>query len=372
MIGRVLGALGSLRVTVVGLSLLLVLTVWGTLYQVDHGLYLAQERFYQSWSFPVAGVIPFPGAQLVMAILFVNLGASMLCLARQGRLRRGQFTTHLGLILMLAAGAVTFYWGKSASLSLAEGEGSNVAISYNEWELALLPAPSGTDTRISTLNARALRPGRTTALPGNRLAIRVEAYYRNCEADRKTVENPPENSIGFTALEPKPPHKEPAEDMPGLIFTLLEDGREKGRFLVWGGSGAPVVLPTGNLLSLRRQRLPLPAMVQLVDFRREMHPGSGIAKSYSSQVLVRSGEGLDRKVLISMNKPLRLQGYTFYQSSFSSDSGGREISTLAVVHNFGRMIPYIATGTTAAGMLLHFTGMLITRLRRRVSQEGPA
>ena len=375
MIGRILGALGSLRVTVVGLFLLLVLTVWGTLYQVGHGLYLSQERFYQSWGFLIGDVVPFPGAQTVMAILIINLVASALNLAMKRTLRLGLVMTHLGLLLMLLAGAVTFYLGKSAHLSLLEGEGSNVAISFNEWEFALLPSSSGTNQQVSALSASALKPGRTISLPGGRLAIRVEAYYRNCEAGRENVDSPPENASGFTMLEPKPPHKEPAEDMPGLILTLLEDGQEKGRRLMWGGDRTPTMLPEGNTsrpASLRYKQLPLPAVIELVDFSRELHPGSGIAKSYSSQVLIRSGKDLDRKVLISMNKPLRLQGFTFYQSSFSSDPGGREISTLAVVQNCGRLMPYIATGVTAAGMLLHFTGMLITRLRRRNPQEVPA
>lgn len=373
MMQRILSLLGSLRITVVGLLLLLVLTVWGTLYQVDYGLYQAQARFYQSWFLMVGGVIPFPGAQLVMLVLFVNMLASILLLALRGRLRWGLIITHAGLLLMLAAGAVTFYLGREAHLSLVEGEGSNVAQSYNEWELALLPSGAMGDRTISTLPLRALRPGREIALPDGRQSLRVEEVRRHCQAVREAVEVAPINASGFTSLQPKPANKEPAADLPGLIFTLVENGQEKDRYLLWAGDEAPTVLHDGTRdrrLGLRRQRLLLPAVIQLLDFRRELHPGSGIAKSYSSQVLVQSNEDSDRKVLISMNKPLRLQGFTFYQSSFSSAPGGREISTLSVVQNYGRTMPYLATGITVLGMLLHFTGMLVTRLRHR--SEGRA
>lgn len=368
MIKRSLALLGSLRITVASLLVLLVLTVWGTLYQADHGLYLAQERFYQSWFFLIGGLIPFPGAQLVMTVLFINLVTSMLLLMLRGRLFWGLLVTHLGLFLMLAAGAVTFYLGQEAQLSLAEGSGSNVAVSFQNWELAVFPAADEGRRSISAVDARRLRPHRTLAIPGTRYALRVETYYRNCEPGREEVADPPRSAAGYTSLTPRPPGPQPAEDLPGLVFTLFQDGVEKGTYLLWGGDATPVSLRQGEttlLLGLRQKRLPLPAVIQLVDFRREMHPGSGIAKSYASQVLVRTGSEPGRRVLISMNKPLRLQGFTFYQSSFASAPGGREISTLAVVHNYGRLMPYIATGVTVGGMLLHFTGLLITRLRRR-------
>jgi len=367
----ILAILGSLKVTVVGLLLLLILTVWGTLYQVDYGLYLAQERFYQSTFFWVAGFIPFPGAQLVMSVLFVNLIASMLLLSLwRSRVKWSLIITHLGLLLMLAAGAVTFYSGKNAQLSLEEGNASNVAVSFGEWELAIMPPSSGMKQKVAAIDAQALRRGRTIALPGRNQSIRIDTFHRNCRAMRGNMENTPMSSYGFTSLEPHALNKEPGQDLPGIIFTLLEDGEEIGQYLLWGGDPGPTKLRHGTeaWIGLRHSRVPLPATITLIDFRREMYQGSGIAKSYSSQVTVDSGDGTERKVLISMNKPLRLHDFTFYQSSFSSAPGGREISTFSVVQNYGRLMPYIATGATVIGMIIYFTSMLFTRLHRRNAQ----
>lgn len=369
----VLSAFGSLKITVAGLFLLLILTVWGTLYQVDHGLYLAQERFYQSTWFWIGGVFPFPGAQLVMAVLFVNLIASMLVVTfYRNRINWGLIVTHFGLLLMLAAGAITFYSGKNAQLSLEEGAGSNVAISFGEWELAIL-SPSAERGRqpVMALDASALRRGRVIPLPDGARSIRVETYHRNTLAHRDSVENPPVNRSGLTVLESRPLNKEPGQDLPGLEFTLLEEGREPKRFLLWGGDARPTPLDPGGRewIGLRRLRVPLPATLTLVDFKRELYQGSGIAKSYSSQVLVDAGDGLERKVLISMNKPLRIHDFTFYQSSFSSAPGGREISTFSVVQNYGRLMPYVATGATVIGMTFYYTAMLFGRLRRNGNEE---
>jgi len=65
--------LSSTRITVVCLFLLFILTFWGTIAQVQQGLYAAQDRFFNSFYFLAAGWIPFPGAQLVLWVLFVNL-----------------------------------------------------------------------------------------------------------------------------------------------------------------------------------------------------------------------------------------------------------------------------------------------------------
>ncbi|MBU4460015.1 MAG: hypothetical protein KJ579_05565, partial [Verrucomicrobia bacterium] len=226
MKSRLLESLGSLRITVAGLLLLLVLTVWGTLYQVDHGLYQAQERFYQSWAFLAGGFLPFPGAQLVMVALFVNLAAAMLARFFSGEGRVWMLVTHLGLMLMLAAGAVTFYFGQSAHLSLAEGEASNVAMAYSDWEFAVLPDAAGSRRQVSAFDAEALVPGRILALPAGGLSIRVEKFNRHCEAGREVGgAATPVNASGFATLSPLPRRQEPAENLPGVVFTLLENGR---------------------------------------------------------------------------------------------------------------------------------------------------
>ena len=366
-------ALASLKVTVLGLVLLLALTVWGTLYQADHGLYEAQERFYQSWVFR-AGPVPLPGAQLVMVLLFVNLAASLLHMAMQRRLRLGFVATHAGLALMLAAGGVTFYFGRSAHLTLEEGQGANVALSDQDWELALMPGRDGERRWVQALDARRLHAGRRFELPGGELSLRVEAYHRNCTAERREEVAAPHNAEGYTQLRALAPAREPGQDRPGAILSVERGGTRVGRVLLWGGDRTPTPLPgaaTPLVMGLRRLRLPLPATIELMDFKRELHPGTSMARSYASQVVVRSGTGSDRKVLISMNKPLRLQGFTFYQSSFANTPGGREVSTLAVVRNQGRLLPYLATSLTGLGMLLHFSGLLLVRARTRAAEGAP-
>jgi hypothetical protein len=371
--------MASLRLTVVGLFLLMVLTIWGTLYQVDYGLYQAQHRFFQSWYFLAGGFFPFPGAQLVMAVLFANLLAAVVLLAIRGRMRMGLLLTHGGLLLMLAAGAVTFYLGDESHLTLFEGEGANVSQSYNAWELAVSSEASASGREITAVDARALPVGAGISFPTGAFEIQAEDYLPNSSASRRGAAGDGEsqeyqNGAGVAEVSPLPRSKEPGQELPALKLVVMRQGREHARLLLWGGDRAPTRVTVGDevyAFELRRRRTPLPATIQLADFRKELHPGSGIARSYSSQVVVRPEQGPERKVLISMNKPLRLQNFTFYQSSYNTLPDGREASTLAVVKNYGRTMPYIATGVTVLGMTLHFLGRLALRARRVARRETP-
>ena len=82
-----------------------------------------------------------------------------------------------------------------------------------------------------------------------------------------------------------------------------------------------------------------------------MHPGTGIAKSYSSDInLIESG--ISKRILIKMNNPLRHKGYTFFQSSFIENLDG-ETTVLAAVKNYGRLFPYVSSIIMCIGLLIH-------------------
>ena len=90
-----------------------------------------------------------------------------------------------------------------------------------------------------------------------------------------------------------------------------------------------------------------------------MHPGTNIAKSYSSLVNLIENN-VPRKILISMNEPLRHRGYTFYQASFIEE-GFKQTTVLATVKNHGRLFPYISTIIMCIGILYHMLFMIFKR-----------
>ena len=94
-----------------------------------------------------------------------------------------------------------------------------------------------------------------------------------------------------------------------------------------------------------------------------MHPGTEVAKSFSSTVNL-IDNSVTRKVLIKMNEPLRHYDYTFYQASFIEE-GDKETTVLATVKNYGRMFPYISSIIMCIGILVHLLVMALSNGRRK-------
>jgi cytochrome c biogenesis protein ResB len=230
--------LSSPRITVVCLFLLFILTFWGTIAQVQQGLYEAQQRYFNSFFFLASGFIPFPGAQLVLWVLFANLISSIIVTFKKYTQweNSGLLVIHFGLILYFVAAFMIFHFSQESAVRLAEGESTNVSTSYQ-------PPP-------------------------------IKHY-------------------------------------------------------------------------------PLPFTIRLDHFKAEFHPGTDVAKSFESLVTITTGP-VQRQVRIYMNNPLRYKDYTVYQASYDTDSTGRQHSTLAVVKNFARILPYIACLFVFLGLALHF------------------
>ena len=125
-------------------------------------------------------------------------------------------------------------------------------------------------------------------------------------------------------------------------------------------------------LFLRFKREYRPFTLTLADVRKDDYVASDTPRNYSSDVRVLDTDaGVDQKVHIKMNDPLRYRGETFYQSGYHALPGG-EATTLQVVHNRGWMIPYVACMVVVIGLVAHFL-MTVTRfVGRRVAEEKAA
>lgn len=361
----------SLRLTVICLLVSAVLVVWGTCYQVEFGLYQAQEKFFYAWFVPVWGFLPVPGGKLVMWVLFFNLLFSMLIHFHIGWRVAGVILIHLGLLLMLAGGYFTHLTGNESYLPLLEGEGSNVSIDYREWELSVWQGEE-TERKVTAVDDQRLTDGASIALEDLGLNIKVENYYENARALKHRAgpaEGAPLSVSGITALTQAQPDHDPQKNVPGAVMTFRADSIDQV-VMLYGGDIGPTSLALGDTdlrVQLRRRRYPLPLYMRLIDFKKEQHPNSQMYKSFASLVEV-TDQHAERDAVIEMNRPLRYGGYTFYQASFSEGSSG-EVSTFAVALNYGRIIPYIATGITSLGLAVHFLLQLYFN-RVRKSPKG--
>ncbi len=334
---------------------LMFLVVVGTISQKYIGLYQTQIKFFSSWYF-WAGPIPLPGAMPAMAIVFFGLMAKLLSFSKWRRCNLGVNILHIGSAALLFGGFLTAIFSQESGMVVKEGEVSDYGSSYNTAEFVVVHRGlDGTD-RVVTFPYENLKPN--TNIPNNDLhfEISVSRLCDNCEVARRDTAIA--GAVGFAAnfdlLEaPKDPEHE--KNQRGMLFTVPGKLAKEGVYAVY--EFMPVVqtmpLNDGTIVSfhLRRTRQPLPFQIRLIDFRRTLHPGTEMAKSYESDVELIDGD-YRKAVTIQMNEPLRYKGYTLFQSSFDL-SGDKETSVFAVVKNVGWLFPYISSLIMALGLLIH-------------------
>src|ERR1017187_7455302 len=143
---RLINFFTSLRLTVVCLALALLLVFFGTLAQVDLGLYKAQNEFFRSffvywgpkgasWKVPV-----FPGGYLIGGVLLINLLASQFQRFVFTASKVGLWMVHVGLILLLLGQLLTDLLSRESTLHLRDGESRNYSETEREAELAIIDA----------------------------------------------------------------------------------------------------------------------------------------------------------------------------------------------------------------------------------------
>jgi cytochrome c biogenesis protein ResB len=76
-----------------------------------------------------------------------------------------------------------------------------------------------------------------------------------------------------------------------------------------------------------------------------------MAKSYNSILSIQS-ENLKWKTSIKMNNPLRIKGYTIYQTSFI-ENDNLKATVLTIVKNYATYVFYISSFLVILGLIIH-------------------
>ncbi len=344
---KVIWISASAKVTVICLLIMVVIVIWGTLFEASHGLLAAREKFFQSWVF-WTNHIPFPGIKLLSLALLWNLGVRSIKVLSHPFKNSGLILIHLGVVFLLSGALFSAKFTKEFFLPLHESERSGAAYSYELSEIAVYK--------------------KSLSIPNTYICDSVP--IRSCKD--KQVVNLLKTQVAFT-IESIHELKNTGKsiDRKILIYevTLLLDSScssQPGNKVIIKSNDQPQMVFCNQdtvYFSIRPVSVPLPVQVQLLEFTKELHPGTETLKDVRSHISVKNGT-TERDVIISMNKPLRIGAYTFYQASYSQD-GGSEISNLSVVYNPMRFFPYAASLTIVGGFLLHLIIMFFQKLKAK-------
>ena len=337
---------------------LMILVVLGTLAQRDMGLFAAQQRYFSSYIIWLFGFIPVPGGRITMIVILINLIIMLFANKNIWRIKKiGILIVHIGGLLLLIGGGITAKFSSEGQMVIEEGSFANYIIDYRDMELALINKSSADYDEYTIIDQNSLY-SRSIISPDNmNIDIEIIKFIENCRPiERAGIAGFAYKGIlknfTFNELEPA---KEDHDNLPAIIFDIRNSGNSAD-----GTYGLILNQPIPQNINihtqvydmrLQRKRTYLPFSLELIDFKKVVHPGTKVAKSYSSDINLIENN-IPRRVLIQMNEPLRHSGYTFFQSSFIE---GLDIDTtvLAVVKNYGRLFPYISSIVMSIGLLLH-------------------
>jgi hypothetical protein len=400
---QVLAVLASLRVTVVLFFLSLLLVFYGTLAQVDNGIWTVVKQYFRSgfvWipmnivllhanrlfglnaahepnvQFP--GWLPYPGGWLLGALLLVNLLAAHAVRFKLSWKRSGIVLIHSGLIVLMLGELVTGLFAVEGMMQIEEGHSSNAVIHGGIAELVFERPLGPKEDEVAVVPASLLRPGAVLNDASLPATIEVKQYMANSEVEflkdgssgapataghglyYRAVEQPEVSGVAT----------QQTHDAPSAYVTF-RDSKGEQTYLMTAHLNPDWITLNGKQyqVSLRFKRSYRAFSFFLEKFDYKKFVGTETAKDYRSHVrLVNPATGEDRKLEIYMNAPLRYEGETFYQADLlrNPPMSGQVIGTvLQVVRNPGWLLPYISCCMVSLGMLIHFGINLVRFIERR-------
>ncbi len=384
-------ALGSYALCCMCLFALFILTLFGTLYQVENGLYDAKQTFFNSWFLwaELGGVkFPyFPAGVLSMSVLTINLIVGGLLRIRWSVKNTGVIIIHFGIVFMMAASLGKLTNSVEGHLTLWEGDNPRTQVderasahfvSYTLWEIAIWEVNKEVnstellvpDDSFSDLKGTASRKFTSPELPFD---LTLKGFVTNARVMPKGPQWQAEGEVidGFGILE-MPDSKEAERDVAAIHAEVLVDGTPMKAILA-GDQLSPWVIDVEGkrfAIDMRHTRYSMPYEIRLEDFIKEDHPGMTMVKSYRSNVTKTDEKGKE-KVLIQMNEPLREGGLVLFQSSWGPSTpnyDGPLFSVFSVVRNPSDKWPEYAMWVITLGLLITFLRTLYRFTRKQLSE----
>ncbi len=374
-----LRVLSSLRLTVVCLGLGMLLVFLGTLAQVHLGIHAVQERYFQSliifWSPPGAGwKIPIlPGGYLLGTVLLVNLITAHAVRFQLTKKKIGIILLHFGVILLLIGQLLTGLFARETQMRIDEGQTIGYSEAPREVELVVIDKEDPNFDQVVAIPEAVLARGGTIQNPTLPFTLNIRQFMPNTHLAMRSQVAQARPSLATAGFGPKIVAEEAPrtvkDDERDLSAAYVEVNGTQGSLGTWLVSNAiseaqPVTVNGRTYeLMMRQRRFYKQFAITLLDFAHDRYAGTDIPKNFSSKVrLIDLERNENREVLISMNDPLRYRGFTFYQSGFDNND---KTTILQVVKNPAMLLPYIACGLVAAGLLVQFSMHLFGFVRKR-------
>ncbi|MEK9727274.1 MAG: cytochrome c biogenesis protein ResB [Candidatus Margulisiibacteriota bacterium] len=352
-------AFGGIYLTVFLLASLFLLVLFATFAQVDFGIYEANQRYFSSWFVWMDSIPIFLGGYSIGLLLVVNLILSHATKFKFKFNYLGIFLIHFGLILLIFGSGVTSFFGQEMQIDIKEKSTKSYVIFPTLFEFVIIDQFSNTTKDLLYVySIDQLKKG--VSFKG--IEIKLTRYYENAIINQRGIESLKYSQLGqfYKLISLPKTYKMDERNVPGFELSLTNNSR-LDYFIFWGGSSIYQELNIDGqkyLFKLRPKRKYLPFSLYLKDFVKTDYQGTDTPQQFISYINLNTYEG-EIPYKIEMNHPLRYNGYTFFQSSFTEDE---TTSVFQVVKNPSWQIPYLSSLLIVIGL---FIQMIISMKRTK-------
>ena len=381
--------MADLRLTVVLFALAMVIVFWGTLAQVDNGVWTIVQKYFRSFFVLVPikvvlfnlvedtkTVIPFPGGWLIGLVMLVNLLAAHAIRFRLTWARAGIIMIHAGIIIMMVGEVITGVYAVEGQMIIRVGETSSTVVDGRNAELAIIHTLNAKSDDVVVVPGGRLRTG--GIVDDERIPFKIEVTQYMVNSKLLDMKNN-RATKGFGRVHVAEGVAEVAGvevgqkiDTPSVYVKLASRaGKDLGTWLFstrFADSQWIDIDGKQYKVVLRFKETHRKFTFHLTKFDHKVFPGDpNKTKDYRSYIhLVDKDQGVDRDLEIYMNSPLYYRGETFYQSGMDRDNLGVITTTLQVVQNPGWLMPYVSCAVVGIGLLIHFGLTLYRFIDRRM------
>jgi hypothetical protein len=379
--GRIFRILSGYEIAVVCLSLLFVLTFFGTIEQQWSGLWSTIHKYFDYRSVFVwptradgkAIFLPLPGAYWVIVVLAVNMFMGGIVRARKGWKKAGVLLSHFAILFMLVAGGVSSLYKEEGNMRVTEGQKSDYAVKLFKHDIEVFRYDENGDReppaiiRSEHLKELGKEDQLEVTFEKFDFKLTVDQYlpYTNLAIDSPRNPAPKGAKVvdGFYLAEVEKDVEQEERNTPGCYVTIRDQNDEPIQELVlWGMNPRPVTFTHEGArygVMYWLEIWPMPFEIELAETFGENHPNTSIPRWYQSNITKVSDSGREDYKIV-MNEPARHGGYTLYQSGFTPALPGETASsTFAVVNNPADKWPEYALYASALGLTFHFLFMLV-------------
>ncbi|MEZ6093762.1 MAG: cytochrome c biogenesis protein CcsA [Pirellulaceae bacterium] len=307
--------------------------------------------------------------QLIQATMAAAVGlvACNLIFKRKGAM----VLIHVGIMMLMLNEIYVSYTNEEQRMRIPEGETVQHTIDIRATEFFVAAIDESDNATVTTIDSPMLLNTDVIQHDDLPFNIRCESFYTNASLSNRTSPLADSKYKGWYRFIDVTPQTAAvgtgagAVDEPAALVELIDkkDGKSLGFFAsairAYDSSIVDTVSVDGQTfyLGMRFKHAYKDYSIHLVDFENEVYPGTEIARSFKSDILLNDPRHnvVNEPQKVWMNNPLRYGDETIYQSSHGV-ANGSQFTEFQIVKNKGWMIPYVACMFVMLGLVGQFSG----------------